>query len=119
MKNSDKEKAKENYTLSARWSVSNDRQKGVSYLRLADIHFDEKDYLKAQKYYDSSVTALPEDYEGYEQLKNKAEGLSDLVVNYETVAFEDSVQRIAFLPEKEREKFLEKTLKEIKSRRRT
>ncbi len=115
MKRADKEAAKENYTNSVLWSINNDRQKGTSYLRLADIHFNEKDYLKAQKYYDSSVQALPEDYEGYESLKNKAEGLSDLVINYETVTFEDSVQRIAGMSEKERQKFLENTVKEIKA----
>lgn len=115
MKKPDVNSAISNYTQSVKWSISNDRQKGVSYLRLADIHFEKKDYLKAQKYYDSCVQALPEDYEGYEALKSKADGLSDLVINYETVAFEDSVQRIAKMDPKEREKFLEKTLKEIEA----
>jgi len=105
--------AKQNYSNSVYWSVKNNRQKGISYLRLADIHFEEKDYVKAQKYYDSCVTALPTDYEGYEALKSKAEGLSELVFHYETVVFEDSVQMIAAMSEKEREKFLEQTLKDI------
>lgn len=115
MKQPDVDAAKANYTRSVLWSINNDRQKGVSYLSLADIHFDEKDYLKAQKYYDSCVQVLPKDYEGYEKLKNKAEGLSDLVVNYETVQFEDSVQTIAQMGPKERKKFLEKTIKEIEA----
>lgn len=115
MKNSNKDEAKKNYTRSVKWSISNNLQKGTSYLRLADIHFEDKDYLKAQKYYDSCVQALPKDYEGYEQLQNKAEGLSDLVFHYERVEFEDSVQRIVGMSEKEREKFLEKTLKQIKA----
>lgn len=115
MKNNDVAAAKTNYTQSVKWSINNDRQKGVSYLRLADIHFDEKDYLNAQRYYDSSVQVLPKDYEGYEQLQNKASGLSDLVFNYETVVFEDSVQRIAQMDPKQREKFLEKTIKEIEA----
>lgn len=114
MKKNDIVSAKINYTNSATWSIKNNRQKGESYLKLADIHFNEKDYLKAQKYYDSSVQVLPKDYEGYESLKNKAEGLADLVYNYELVTFEDSVQRIAGMSVKEREKFLEKTLDDIK-----
>lgn len=114
-KNGNLDSAKQNYSQSVLWSVKNQRQKGISYLRLADIHFDEPDYLKAQKYYDSSVQALPEDYEDYEKLKNKAEGLSDLVFHYERVAFEDSVQRIGAMSPKEREKFLEKTVKEIEA----
>jgi len=77
---------------------------GISYLRLADIHFEKTDYINAQKYYDSCVNVMPEDYEDYQMLKNKAIGLADLVYNYETVAFEDSVQMISRMSPKEREK---------------
>lgn len=115
MKKPDIKQAKINYTNSVLWSIKNDRQKGESYLRLADIHFNEKDYLKAQKYYDSCVQVLPEDYEGYERLKNKAEGLADLVLNYETVQFEDSVQMIGKMSPKEREKFIKQVIKDIKA----
>lgn len=115
MKQNDVASAKSNYTNSVLWSIKNNRQKGLSYLRLADIHFEEPDYLKAQKYYDSCVQALPEDYEGYEKLKNKALGLADLVYHYELVEFEDSVQRIAIMSPKEREKFLKQTIKDIEA----
>ncbi|HIP37610.1 MAG TPA: tetratricopeptide repeat protein [Crocinitomix sp.] len=106
--------AKENYSQSVFYSINNDRQKGISYLKLADIHFNEKDYIASQKYYDSCVAVLPKDYETYNQIKSKAEGLADLVFNYETVVLQDSLQKIALLPEKEREKFLKKTVKQIK-----
>jgi tetratricopeptide (TPR) repeat protein len=115
MKKPDVPMAKSNYTNSVLWSIKNNRQKGVSYLRLADIHFEERDYLSAQKYYDSCVQALPEDYEGYEKLKNKAAGLADLVYHYELVEFEDSVQTISRMSPKDREKFLEQTIKDIEA----
>jgi tetratricopeptide (TPR) repeat protein len=108
------DKAKENYGHSVFYSVNNDRQKGISYLKLADIYFNEKDYIPAQKYYDSCVNVLPKDYEGYPKTKDKADGLSDLVVNYETVVLQDSLQKIALLPEKDREKFLKQVVKQIK-----
>lgn len=105
--------AMKNYSASAYWSVKNNRQKGLSYLRLADMHFVEQDYIKSQKYYDSCIKVLPEDYEDYFVIKNKAEGLSDLVYHYETVVFEDSVQMIAGMDPDTREKFLKKTLKDL------
>lgn len=105
--------AKENYSASAFHSVKNDRQKGQSYLKLGDITFDEKDYLSAQKYYDSCVQVLPEEYEGYDQIKAKAEGLSDLVLHYETYVYEDSVQVKAQMPPDELEKYLEKQVKQM------
>lgn len=113
MKEGNVKSAKTNYTNSAFWSVKNNRQKGESYLKLGDLSFGEKDYLSAQKYYDSCIQVLPEEYPDYEKIKAKAAGLSDLVFHYETYVFEDSVQRIAIMPEKEREKFLEQTLKQI------
>ncbi|MCB9223770.1 MAG: tetratricopeptide repeat protein [Crocinitomicaceae bacterium] len=109
-----KEQAIQYYSLSAFYSVKNDRQKGISYMKLGDIYFNDLDYLKAQKYYDSCVQVLPEEYEGYDQVKGKADGLSDLVFHYETYVYEDSVQHIAAMSESEREKYLEKTLKQIK-----
>jgi lipopolysaccharide biosynthesis regulator YciM len=113
MKDGNVVSAKENYSSSVYWSIKNPRQKGISYLRLADLHFEEKDYISAQKYYDSCVKAMPPEYEDYEAIKNKAEGLSDLVFHYETVMLEDSVQRIAGMDPETREKFLKKTLKDI------
>jgi tetratricopeptide (TPR) repeat protein len=107
------EAAKFNYSRSAFFSIKNNRQKGVSYIKLGDIHFDQKDYLSAQKYYDSCVQVLPEEYEDYEKVKAKAEGLSGLVVHYETYIHEDSVQKKAQLPPDQLDKYLAQTLKQI------
>ncbi|UKN00430.1 tetratricopeptide repeat protein [Paracrocinitomix mangrovi] len=115
MKSGNKELAMENYSLSAFYSINNNRQKGMSYLALGDIYFKDQDYLKAQKYYDSCVQVLPEEYETYEQIKGKAEGLSDLVVNYETYVFEDSVQQKAQMSPEELDKYLAQQLKDMKA----
>ncbi len=109
--------AKSNFSNSVRWSIKNDRQKGLSYLRLADISFNEKDYLSAQKYYDSCVKVLPTEHEDYELIKNKALGLADLVFHYETVQLQDSLQRLGSMSPKDREKYLEKIAKDIEEKK--
>ena len=114
MKSGETKEAKEYYTASVLWSVKNNRQKGQSYLRLGDICFDEKKYIHAQKYYDSCVKALPKEFEGYEAIKAKAEGLNDLVFHYELVVLEDSLQRIGKMSEKEQDKYLGDLLKKMK-----
>ncbi len=76
-------------------SVSNNRQKGLSFLRLGDIYFGKKNYILAQQYYDSTASFLPQEYEGYEAAYNKSITLNDLVKNLTTIAFEDSVQKLA------------------------
>jgi hypothetical protein len=50
-----------NYKLSVRNSTKNQGQKGLSYLRIADIDFKNKaDYTNAKLYYDSTLTFLPQ-----------------------------------------------------------
>jgi tetratricopeptide (TPR) repeat protein len=114
MKDGNKDLGIQYYSQSAFYSIKNDRQKGVSYLKLGDIYFADQDYLKAQKYYDSCVQVLPEEYETYNQIKGKAEGLSELVLHYEIYVFEDSVQEKAQMSPEELDKYLEQQLKDIK-----
>lgn len=100
-------------TESAFYSVNNTRQKGMAYERLGDMSFSEKNYVFAQKYYDSCARVIPETYPNAEAIRNKAEKLSDLVVAVETAQFEDSVQRIAAMSESDREDFLKDLIKKI------
>lgn len=102
------------FTNSAFYSTSNKRQKGMAYERLGDMHFRKKDYVKAQKYYDSCANVITAEYPNYEAIKNKATKLQDLVTAIETAYYEDSVQRIAAMSEEERLAFAEKTVKQIK-----
>jgi len=83
------------YQKSVQASVSNDQQKAVSYLSVADIYYERKDYINAQPYYDSCVTFLTKDFDNYDQIQVKSKHLNELARNYKTVAFEDSVQKIA------------------------
>lgn len=107
-------KAIEDYTKSAFYSTSNKRQKGMAYEKLGDISFNKKDYVAAQKYYDSCAKAIPLDYPNYDGIKNKATKLQSLVRAIETAQYEDSVLRIAEMSPADREAFAENVLKKIK-----
>ena len=96
---------------SAFYSVKNMRQKGMAYEKLGDLSFSKRNYVNAQKYYDSCATVIPDTYPNAEGIRNKAIKLADLVVAVETVNYEDSVQRIAALSEGDREKFLKDYIK--------
>ncbi|MEY4999995.1 MAG: hypothetical protein RLZZ211_31 [Bacteroidota bacterium] len=106
--------AKSHLTSSAFYSNNNKRQRAQSYEKLGDISFQEKNFVNAQKYYDSSARFITDDYPNGEQIKSKATKLADLVKAIEIAQFEDSVQKIAALSEKDREDFLKETLKQIK-----
>ena len=105
--------AKRYLTRSVFYSLDNPRQKGVSYEKLGDLSFDEKNYVFAQKYYDSSAQVIPDTYANAEVIRNKANNLAKLVEDIDLIAFEDSVQKIALMDEKSREKYLKDVVKQL------
>ncbi len=95
-------------------SVNNDRQKGKSFLRLAEIYFDERNYTVASEFYDSTITFLPTNYPDYEVIKATKESLAELVYYLEISNREDSLQTLALMDEAERNKILKAIIKEKK-----
>ncbi|MEK6614666.1 MAG: tetratricopeptide repeat protein [Bacteroidota bacterium] len=83
------------FKLSAQSSMTNTRQKGVSYLHIADIYFEQKDYKPAQTYYDSTIIFLPKDFKNYEQIKNKKESLTAMIKDITIISREDSLLKIS------------------------
>ncbi|MDX1653002.1 MAG: hypothetical protein R3277_10950 [Brumimicrobium sp.] len=110
----DVSQAKQYLTKSVFYSLNNPRQKGISYETLGDLSFKEKEYVSAQKYYDSSARVIPDTYVNAEEIRSKADNLSKLVEAITTVSFEDSVQRIARMDEDTREKYLKDVIKQLK-----
>jgi hypothetical protein len=99
---------------SAFYSTKNTRQKGMAYETLGDMSFEDRNYVNAQKYYDSCATVIKDTYPNAEAIRNKADNLADLVVAVETAQYEDSVQRIAQLSENDRDDFLKGFIKKTK-----
>jgi len=95
--------AKKNYNLSVRNSLANQNQKGLSYLRIADINFKNKaDYAGAKLYYDSTLTYLAPSYPGYQIIRKKANNLQILTGLLQTISREDTLQMLASLDEQTR-----------------
>jgi hypothetical protein len=105
--------AKVYLTKSVFYSLDNPRQKGVSYEKLGDLSFNEKNYVFAQKYYDSSAQVIPDTYVDAETIRSKADNLAKLVENIDLISFEDSVQKIALMDEKSRDKFVKDVIKQL------
>jgi len=106
--------AKVYLTSSAFYSTSNTRQKGMAYEKLGNLSFKERNYVHAQKYYDSCAIVITDEYPNFEGIKLKAVKLKDLVAAVETSYFEDSVQKIAKLSDKDRTKFIENVIEQTK-----
>nr|WP_294943063.1 tetratricopeptide repeat protein [uncultured Mucilaginibacter sp.] len=100
------------YKQSANYSTRNQNQKGLSYLRLADIYFKNKaDYTLAKNYYDSTLTALSPNYPGYITIQKKANNLQLLTDNLKVIAREDTLQMLAAMDEPGRNKRIDEMYK--------
>jgi tetratricopeptide (TPR) repeat protein len=77
---------------------SNKRIDGEAYLRLGEIYYDTlRKYELSQAYYDSAIRSLPTDYEGYTQIKARAEILNEFVKHLNTIKWQDSLLAMALL----------------------
>jgi tetratricopeptide (TPR) repeat protein len=113
LKDNNKPKGIEYLTLSVASSVSNNFQKSLSSLKLAELHFENPNYTLAQAYYDTTMQFLPPEFPNYEQIKTKTGILTELITNLKTVETQDSLQKLAKMPEDARNSIVDKLIKKI------
>jgi len=94
-------------------SKTNNYQKAISALQLADIYFEIPDYPNAQSYYDSTMQFLPKDFPNYNELKKKTNTLTDLVRNLQIIKLQDSLQMLANLPEDKRNRIIDGIIQSV------
>lgn len=98
----DTARALEQYHLSAQKSVSNNEQKGLSYLTLGRYYYAHRDYYQAAMFYDSALVSLSVTYPGYGEHERLGRSLRSLAESMSVIRHEDSLQRVARMPEAER-----------------
>ncbi len=90
--------------------VDNNFQRTFSSLTLADLYFQDSEYIKAQAYYDTALVSLPGNYPNKDAIIKKASFLRDLVDNLNEIALQDSLQRIAKMSEGERNSWVKRMI---------
>ena len=98
---------------SIQYSVGNAKQKSRSFLALANIDFIEKDFIDAKRFYDSTdiSTIAPEDLDAF---KTRKTALAIIAGQQLIINRQDSLQKIAAMPEAERTAYLKKMLKQLR-----
>ncbi len=114
----DTAKAMDYFQKSAAANSSNELQKGVAFLRIANYHLNKEEYLVAAQFYDSALSALPSTYANYDALQTKGLALGRLGEAAKTVAHEDSLQRIVAMPKEEQLKLIDGIIKGVKEEER-
>jgi tetratricopeptide (TPR) repeat protein len=92
---------------------SNMRQKGYTYEVLGNYYYKQKQYAGAYDHYVLSAEAVGPSFSRYSEIYEKAVSLERVAKYWKIVHREDSLQRIAKLPEAEREKLITGAIEKI------
>jgi tetratricopeptide (TPR) repeat protein len=84
-----------------------------AFLLLADLSFKEKNYADAKRFYDSIPQVNP-DLVDPAALENMRNVLARIVEQQQILYRQDSLQRIAAMPEAEREAYIKKLVKKLR-----
>jgi hypothetical protein len=85
-------------------STTNDEQKAVSYLKLAELDYEDEQYVSSKFFYDSTMTFMAKNDSRYNPIEERDHILEKLVTQLQIIANEDSLQKLAKLPKNELEK---------------
>ncbi|MDR2467095.1 MAG: hypothetical protein LBD35_06845 [Prevotellaceae bacterium] len=105
-------KAIDYYKQSTEATGINTRQKGLSYLALAEHYIKQPNYIEAYDCYDNAANMLGTDHSLYEETAKKATKYRKLALNMKIAAKEDSLQHLANLSEDDLNKLIDNRLKQ-------
>jgi len=94
-------------------NTDNKKQKMKSFLMLADLYFEERQYESAQLYYDSTFKNINEDHLRYREIKARAESLTELIGYLNTIELEDSLLQLCNLSPEQLEKKIKDAQKKL------
>ncbi len=109
-------KAIESYESGAEKSTNNGIDKALCQIKLGDIYFQQRDYVKAQPNYSEALSQLKKDNKDYARISKRSEALDELVIYYEAVQLQDSLQRLSRMSEPERLIVVNKIIDELKKK---
>ena len=97
-------------------STANTHQKGLSFLAMGDIYIARPQYIEAGESYDSASTYLNPTNPRYAEAGSTAQRLAPLVEHLKTIRTNDSLLRVASLPERERDRIIDDILRRQRER---
>lgn len=107
-------KAIENYELANKKSTRNGIDKAMNQLTLGGLYFDLGNYEKAQPSYSEAIPQLPATYPDYDMLKCRSDVLDELAVYSTNVNLQDSLLRLAAMPEDQLLAVIDKMIADLK-----
>ena len=91
---------------------STSKSKGALLVRAADLYYERQQYASAQPCYAEAISVVSSESDDYARISKRAESLGKLVGEQEKVVLQDSLQRLARLPEEQQLSIIRKMIKD-------
>jgi len=106
-------KALKSYETGVKKSTRGGIDKALNQIKLGDIYFNLRKYMDAQPNYSEALAQLKKDDEVYPRVAKRSEALDALVIHFEAVELQDSLQRLSRMTEDERLAVVKKIIEEL------
>jgi len=116
LRDGDIEDGMEYLRRSVEFSGHNREQMAASAIRLADLYFDELDYISAQRYYRRAASVMTSEHPDFYRVNTRAQNLEQLVRFLDVVRYEEQMQHLADLPEGAREAEIDRLIADYLNR---
>ncbi len=113
MERNNLEAAQKLLILGSKFNNGNLASRNKAFLQIADLSYDQKKYLQAAAFYDSLQVASLTELE-QSRVNERKPALVKIVQNISTINRQDSFQKIAAMPEAERNAYITKLLKQLR-----
>jgi tetratricopeptide (TPR) repeat protein len=105
--------AREYLLKSAKYNNGNSASRNHAYLVIADLLYDQKKYIEAASFYDS-IQSFKAEPAILSRINDRKSMLAKVTSNSFVIIRQDSLQRIAAMPEQERTVYISRLLKQIR-----
>ena len=102
------------YELGVEKSTQMGMDQAICQIRLGDLYFQKRDYIKAQPNFSGALSIIQKEYKDYDRVSKLSAVLDELVVHAEAVHLQDSLQTLAKMPEAERLAVIDKIIERVK-----
>jgi len=103
----------QNYELAVEKSTLNGMDKAIVQIKLGDLYFTMGDYIKAQPHFSGALAGINKQYKEFERVSKLSSILDELVIHVEAVQLQDSLQKLANMPESERLAVIDKIIEQV------
>ncbi len=111
----DTTKALEYFVLGIENSTQAGLPKAAVLVQAGDIYFANRQYNEAQPCYTEAVSIMSSTSPDFKRVTKRAETLDELIVEYNMVELQDSLQHLATLSEEEQLKIVEKIIADLEA----